>query len=175
MATLTPSAPAAGGTNSDSNANGAPSSPSRPRGRGRGRGQGQGRGRGFYSGGENNENRGGNNNGGRRGGRGGNANINLNPNPSNLEAPSPQKPAKFGGLLNGNPESKAGGTVGEGADEAEAEVCFICASPVVHESLAPCNHRTCHICSLRMRALYKDKNCAHCRVCIFHSHSNALV
>ena len=48
--------------------------------------------------------------------------------------------------------------------EAEAEVCFICASDIEHESIAPCNHRTCHVCSLRMRALYKDKNCAHCRV-----------
>ncbi|KAH8762793.1 hypothetical protein BGZ57DRAFT_931304 [Hyaloscypha finlandica] len=47
--------------------------------------------------------------------------------------------------------------------EVEAEVCWICASPIVHESIAPCNHRTCHICCLRMRALYKDKNCAHCR------------
>jgi E3 ubiquitin-protein ligase ZNF598 len=48
--------------------------------------------------------------------------------------------------------------------EVEAEVCWICASPIEHESIAPCNHRTCHICCLRMRALYKDKNCAHCRV-----------
>ncbi|KAN0122893.1 hypothetical protein V8E51_001219 [Hyaloscypha variabilis] len=47
--------------------------------------------------------------------------------------------------------------------EVEAEVCWICASPIEHESIAPCNHRTCHICCLRMRALYKDKNCAHCR------------
>lgn len=59
--------------------------------------------------------------------------------------------------------SNAGKTVAEGADESEAEVCFICASPVVHEALMPCNHRTCHICCLRMRALYKDKNCMHCR------------
>ena len=49
-------------------------------------------------------------------------------------------------------------------DEAEAEVCFICASTVIHNSVAPCNHRTCHICSLRMRALYKTNACAHCRV-----------
>lgn len=54
----------------------------------------------------------------------------------------------------------------EGQDESvEAEVCFICASPVVHTSLAPCNHRTCHICALRLRALYKTRACAHCRVC----------
>ncbi|KAF2263642.1 hypothetical protein CC78DRAFT_436339, partial [Lojkania enalia] len=43
------------------------------------------------------------------------------------------------------------------------EVCFICASPVQHIAVAPCNHRTCHICSLRLRALYKTKTCAHCR------------
>lgn len=48
--------------------------------------------------------------------------------------------------------------------ETEAEVCFICASNVVHQSVAPCNHRTCHICALRLRALYKTKACAHCRV-----------
>lgn len=49
-------------------------------------------------------------------------------------------------------------------EDVDAEVCFICASPVVHNALAPCNHRTCHICALRMRALYKTKDCAHCRV-----------
>ncbi|KAI1329240.1 hypothetical protein F5Y16DRAFT_367113 [Xylariaceae sp. FL0255] len=48
-------------------------------------------------------------------------------------------------------------------DDVEAEVCFICASPVIHQAVAPCNHRTCHICALRMRALYKNKECAHCR------------
>lgn len=57
---------------------------------------------------------------------------------------------------------------GEDGEDVEAEVCFICASPVVHQSVAPCNHRTCHICSLRLRALYKTKTCAHCRVCLSH-------
>lgn len=42
-------------------------------------------------------------------------------------------------------------------------MCFICASHVSHYSVAPCNHRTCHICALRLRALYKTKACAHCR------------
>ena len=60
------------------------------------------------------------------------------------------------------------GTVGKGksaaVDDVEAEVCFICASPVVHNSVAPCNHRSCHICALRLRALYKTRACAHCRV-----------
>jgi len=49
--------------------------------------------------------------------------------------------------------------------DAEGELCFICASPVQHTAVAPCNHRSCHICSLRLRALYKTKTCAHCRVC----------
>lgn len=53
---------------------------------------------------------------------------------------------------------------GSEEEDLEAEVCFICASAVVHNSVAPCNHRTCHICALRMRALYKTKDCAHCRV-----------
>ncbi|KAI9883486.1 MAG: hypothetical protein M1823_004755 [Watsoniomyces obsoletus] len=51
----------------------------------------------------------------------------------------------------------------EPADDADAEICFICASQVVHNAIAPCNHRTCHICALRLRALYKTKACAHCR------------
>jgi hypothetical protein len=56
----------------------------------------------------------------------------------------------------------------EAADAEEAEVCFICASPVTHHSVAPCNHRTCHICALRLRALYKTRACAHCRVRCFY-------
>jgi E3 ubiquitin-protein ligase ZNF598 len=52
----------------------------------------------------------------------------------------------------------------EGGEDEEAEVCFICASPVVHSAVAPCNHHTCHICALRLRALYKTWACAHCRV-----------
>jgi len=48
--------------------------------------------------------------------------------------------------------------------DAEGEVCFICANPITHHSVAPCNHITCHICALRMRALYKTKDCPHCRV-----------
>lgn len=58
-------------------------------------------------------------------------------------------------------DEKRGQTMTE--DDVEAEVCFICASPVVHNSVAPCNHRTCHVCALRLRALYKTRACAHCR------------
>lgn len=42
-------------------------------------------------------------------------------------------------------------------------MCFICASKIEHISIAPCNHQTCHICALRLRALYKTRACAHCR------------
>ena len=52
----------------------------------------------------------------------------------------------------------------EAATGEEVEVCFICASRIEHVSIAPCNHQTCHICSLRLRALYKTRACAHCRV-----------
>lgn len=48
-------------------------------------------------------------------------------------------------------------------DADDGEICFICASAVEHTSVSPCNHRTCHICALRLRALYKNKGCAHCR------------
>ncbi|KAK3940908.1 zinc finger protein [Diplogelasinospora grovesii] len=34
---------------------------------------------------------------------------------------------------------------------------------MTHKAVAPCNHTTCHICSLRLRALYKNKDCPHCR------------
>ena len=98
-------------------------------------------------------------------------------NASILPAPSLPPPpglgggGSFGGRLTEDAkkgEGEGGPVVaggGEGDDDAvEAEVCFICASPVVHNAVAPCNHRTCHICALRMRALYKNKQCAHCRV-----------
>ncbi|KAK9353022.1 hypothetical protein V1505DRAFT_423190 [Lipomyces doorenjongii] len=44
-----------------------------------------------------------------------------------------------------------------------AEICFICAEPVKYSAVSPCNHRSCHICALRMRALYKTNACVHCR------------
>ncbi|KAL1980416.1 hypothetical protein VTN96DRAFT_4174 [Rasamsonia emersonii] len=61
-------------------------------------------------------------------------------------------------------EGKGKQLVATATDEPDdGEICFICASKVEHTSVAPCNHRTCHICALRLRALYKTKACAHCR------------
>ncbi|KAH0541900.1 hypothetical protein FGG08_003620 [Glutinoglossum americanum] len=112
--------------------------------------------------------------GGRRGGRGGRVNgleIEAPPPPP---VPPPLGLGSRGGFsarLTGDASNaeadnrtkgKANGEP-DGVNEVEGEICFICASPVVHNSVAPCNHRTCHICALRMRALYKTKTCAHCR------------
>ena len=95
--------------------------------------------------------------------------------PKNRPAPSLPPPpgldggGSFGDRLAEDAEAKEGEVLlqqqDQKEDDVEAEVCFICASPVVHNSVAPCNHRTCHICALRLRALYKTRACAHCRVC----------
>lgn len=95
--------------------------------------------------------------------------------PPSLDPP----PGPGGGGTSGNRPTKdaknPGGEIltmdqDDVGDEVETEVCFICASPVVHHSVAPCNHRTCHICALRLRALYKTRACAHCRVSPFSVH-----
>ena len=52
----------------------------------------------------------------------------------------------------------------DAASDSESAICFICADPVRFSAVPPCNHPTCHICSLRLRALYKSKACTHCRV-----------
>ncbi|KAK4229259.1 E3 ubiquitin-protein ligase hel2 [Podospora fimiseda] len=119
--------------------NSAPSGPrgDGQRGRGRNRGGRGGRGRGDHS-------RGRGGRGGSGGGGGGAAHTHQNdeakPPQPNFKKPEPQE-----------------------ADNDDAEVCFICANPITHHSIAPCNHITCHLCALRLRALYKSKDCPHCR------------
>lgn len=119
--------------------------------RGRGRGDGAGAGR-----------------GGNRGrGRGGNNQNAVRPEEQENEGPRLTPTAKE--ALRGPAESKpkaegaSGGQEDADADQDDDDVCFICANPIQHHSVAPCNHTTCHICSLRLRALYKNKDCAHCR------------
>ena len=46
----------------------------------------------------------------------------------------------------------------------ESSVCFICAERVKFWSVSECNHRTCHVCALRLRALYKRMDCTFCKV-----------
>jgi len=126
----------------------------------RGRGRGRGRGDGHISqrGVSTTEVRRG------RGGRGGRGGVNTTAmSAGDLGARFASQRLVAGGEAGTEKKAEGGGKQPK-EGEVEAEVCWICASPIVHESIAPCNHRTCHICCLRMRALYKDKNCAHCRV-----------
>ncbi|KAG7100058.1 hypothetical protein E1B28_001843 [Marasmius oreades] len=51
----------------------------------------------------------------------------------------------------------------EAEKEEEEAVCWICAEPVKYYSVSACNHRTCHVCALRLRALYKKKDCTFCK------------
>lgn len=44
------------------------------------------------------------------------------------------------------------------------ELCFICTEPVITYAVGECDHRTCHRCALRLRALYETKNCTYCKV-----------
>lgn len=99
---------------------------------------------------------------GRGGNRGAGARGNSTLTPADLATRFAQK-----ATVSEVPAAASPGTLeakGDEEEDVDAEVCFICASPVVHNAVAPCNHRTCHICALRMRALYKTKDCAHCRV-----------
>jgi hypothetical protein len=82
------------------------------------------------------------------------------PNKDAAPAPSVRPPP---GLAIGEEDKDKQAAAADDADDGE--ICFICASDVEHTSVSPCNHRTCHICALRLRALYKNKACAHCRVC----------
>ncbi|KAI8966967.1 hypothetical protein BDF20DRAFT_903490 [Mycotypha africana] len=48
-------------------------------------------------------------------------------------------------------------------EEEEEELCFICTEPITIYAVSSCDHRTCHKCALRLRALYETKNCAYCK------------
>uniref|UniRef100_V5EZI6 RING-type E3 ubiquitin transferase n=1 Tax=Kalmanozyma brasiliensis (strain GHG001) TaxID=1365824 RepID=V5EZI6_KALBG len=63
------------------------------------------------------------------------------------------------------PTEPQSNTVDDDDDELppEGELCFICADPIKLTSVAPCDHRTCHICALRLRVLYKKDECTFCK------------
>ena len=46
-------------------------------------------------------------------------------------------------------------------------ICSICAEPIHYFAVPECNHKSCHLCSLRLRALYKNRRCAYCKVMDF--------
>ena len=60
--------------------------------------------------------------------------------------------------------SKAPGLNSRDVDSSDVSpVCFICAEKVSIWALGPCSHRTCHVCTLRLRALFKSKECTFCK------------
>ena len=64
------------------------------------------------------------------------------------------------------PPTDAGGDNDEN-EEDEEDTCYLCTDPVKYYALPECGHRTCHICTLRLRALYKQTSCTFCKVCSF--------
>ncbi len=53
------------------------------------------------------------------------------------------------------------------SDDEEVETCLICCNPIVFHSIGSCNHKQlCSMCSIRLRELYKDKECVICKVII---------
>lgn len=66
-------------------------------------------------------------------------------------------------------EAAAEARLGADGEEEEVDTCYICAEPVKYYALGTCSHRTCHVCSLRLRALYKKKECTFCKVCVILS------
>jgi hypothetical protein len=131
------------------------------------RGRGRGRGRGGPAGENGAGFRHSDHRGGRRG-RGGHRGGSNHELSHSSTQPATEAAAKFSAQKKLQPTTESGSgkdVGGEDNEDEDEEVCFICAASIEHNAVAPCNHRTCHICALRMRALYKTKDCPHCRVC----------
>lgn len=98
--------------------------------------------------------------GGSAGGRGGRSN-----NAPSTKVQEEDKTVKAeeleGTAAVGEAEVKA---AAKAEDVDESRICWICAEPVKYFSVSECNHRTCHVCALRLRALYKKLDCTFCKV-----------
>lgn len=68
------------------------------------------------------------------------------------------------GTVNSDTASPVVSEIKEDDPKDEEEVCWICAEPVKYYAVSECNHRTCHVCALRLRALYKKTDCTFCKV-----------
>lgn len=51
----------------------------------------------------------------------------------------------------------------EESDDEGAEYCFICTDKIKIAAIYPCNHVTCHECTLKLRGLMSNKHCTQCR------------
>ncbi|KAI0707806.1 hypothetical protein C8Q76DRAFT_746412 [Earliella scabrosa] len=103
----------------------------------------------------------GGNRGGRRGrgGRGGQKNTAQISNSDSI--PAAQDDSQLG--QTNPPEDVANGADADAASVDDSTLCWICAEPVKYWSVSECNHRTCHVCALRLRALYKKLECTFCK------------
>jgi hypothetical protein len=88
-------------------------------------------------------------------------------------APRPSTPSANASAANETNEDAAGTTAADipttqtdAPEDAsqEQDLCWICAEPVKYYAVSECNHRTCHVCALRLRALYKKLDCTFCKV-----------
>lgn len=89
----------------------------------------------------------------------GSSTVNPSTNPGSATALDGQVAAM---TLENTPGAVVGSEVPVG--EEEVELCLICTEPVKFYSVAECNHRTCHVCAVRLRALYKKMECTFCKV-----------
>lgn len=80
----------------------------------------------------------------------------------------PSRARAGSGDAEGSSEAAASATANQDEEDDDA-VCFICTEPIKYYAVGVCNHRTCHTCSLRLRALYKTLNCTFCKVRLFPS------
>lgn len=53
--------------------------------------------------------------------------------------------------------------VGDVGIADKSRICPICAEPVRYYSLSECNHRTCHVCAVRLQVLWKRLDCTVCQ------------
>ena len=81
----------------------------------------------------------------------------------NKQAPS-DAPAKDEQPAEDSAQASSSPAAGAEEPDPDVPVCFICAEPVKYYAVSACNHRTCHVCSLRLRALYKKTDCTFCKV-----------
>lgn len=75
---------------------------------------------------------------------------------NNASDPKPNAPA--------NTETQAAVVAPPQEEIDDDDLCWICAEQVKYWSVSECNHRTCHVCALRLRALYKKTDCTFCKV-----------
>ena len=101
--------------------------------------------------------------GGNRGrrGRGGQRNTAQISKPDSIPAAKEDQLAKTSPSEDVKDSTDADGDAGSVDDST---LCWICAEPVKYWSVSECNHRTCHVCALRLRALYKKLECTFCKV-----------